>query len=333
MEAHRRKIMTKKHFVIIALFLLVVLFIPFYLYMPIEVSGYRPGNIPMLVLYAGFLSFTTVALIIFILIFIFKKKYIKEQITTLKRYRHLLFLMVKRDFVQRYRRSVLGILWSVLNPLLTMMVLTMVFSQIFRFNIDNFPVYVLSGQLIFNFFNDAASQAMGSIVNNGALIKKIYVPKYIFPVTKITSSIVNMSFTFIAFLIVFITTGERFNPTMLLVILPMLYTFIFALGVGMLLSSIVVFFRDISYIYGVGITLLMFLTPIMYPVELLPPRIYHLIHFNPMFHYVSYFRDLSLYGTLPGLWANIICIGFALSALSVGFFAIMSQQDKYILYI
>ena len=101
----------------------------------------------------------------------------------------------------------------------------------------------------------------------------------------------------------------------------------------MLLSSLAVFFRDLTYLYGVATTLLFFLTPIMYSVSILPDRIYHLIHLNPLFHYVSYFRDLALYGSLPGLWANIICIGFALAAVCLGLFVTMTQQDRYILYL
>ncbi|MCL2202464.1 MAG: ABC transporter permease [Defluviitaleaceae bacterium] len=325
--------MTKKHYGTIALGLTVILSIPFFLYLPIEVAGQRPGNVPMLMLYAGFLAFTVAILFVFILILATKTDYVKGHIATLYRFRHLLFMMVKRDFVTRYRRSVLGILWSVLNPLLTMLVISMVFSLLFRADIPNFPLYVLSGQLIFNFFSESTSLAMTSVLGNGAVIKKAYIPKYIFPVSQVVSSLVNVLFSFIAFLIVFIATRETFSWTMLLVPLPILYTFVFALGFGMLLSSIMVFFRDIGYIYSVGITLWMFLSAIMYPVEILPPRIFHLIHFNPMFHYISYFRDLTLNGVVPGLWANIICIGFALAALCAGMYAMITQQDKYILYL
>jgi len=324
---------TKKHYGTIALGLTVILSIPFFLYLPIEVAGQRPGNVPMLMLYAGFLAFTVAILFVFILILATKTDYVKGHIATLYRFRHLLFMMVKRDFVTRYRRSVLGILWSVLNPLLTMLVISMVFSLLFRADIPNFPLYVLSGQLIFNFFSESTSLAMTSVLGNGAVIKKAYIPKYIFPVSQVVSSLVNVLFSFIAFLIVFIATRETFSWTMLLVPLPILYTFVFALGFGMLLSSIMVFFRDIGYIYSVGITLWMFLSAIMYPVEILPPRIFHLIHFNPMFHYISYFRDLTLNGVVPGLWANIICIGFALAALCAGMYAMITQQDKYILYL
>lgn len=325
--------MTKKHFIFIALGLTALLFVPFLLYMPIEVGGRRPGNVPMLMLYTGFLALTVSVLCVFVLMCITKTEYMKQQWNTLSRFRHLIFLMVKRNFVARYRRSVLGVLWSVLNPLLTMIILSMVFSMLFQVQITNFPIYVLSGQLIFSFFSEASSQAMRSIVGSGMIIKRIYVPKYVFPLTQVLSSAINVGFAFIAFFIVFIFTRQPFSWTLLLIPIPAIYTFVFALGIGMLLSSVMVFFRDIGYIYGVGITLVMFLSAIMYPVEILPARIYHLIHLNPLFHYISFFRDLTLNGTVPGLWANIICIGFALAALCAGVYAIMSQQDKYILYL
>jgi len=127
--------------------------------------------------------------------------------------------------------------------------------------------------------------------------------------------------------------GESFSWTFLLIPIPIIFIFIFSLGVGMLLSSLSVFFRDISYIYGIGTTLLLFMTPIFYPVSILPDRVYYLIHLNPLFHYVTYFRELTLTGTMPGLWSNIICLGFALAALAVGMFVTISQQDKYILHI
>jgi len=313
--------------------LITLLFIPFFLYMPIEISGNPVGNIPMLVLYNGLLAFTVAALVVFGLMLVTKKEYMKEQLYTFSRFRHLILLMVKHNFITRYRRSVLGILWSVLNPLLTMLIMTLVFSTLFRFEVANFPLYVLSGQLVFGFFSEASSQAMVSITGSGTIIKRIYVPKYIYPLTQVLSGVINIGFALIAFIIVFIFTSQAVSWTVLLIPIPILYTFVFALGIGMLLSSVMVFFRDIGYIYGVGITLWMFLSAIMYPVEILPPRIYHLIHLNPLFHYISFFRDLTLNGTIPGLWANIICIGFALAALCAGVYAVMSQQDKYILYL
>jgi len=326
--------LTRKHYLAIGIFLATALTVVFFLYLPIEVGGARAGNIPLLLINAGFLAVTATALVVFILIVTTRQAQVRTQLEILKKFRHLLFLMIKRDFVTRYRRSVLGVLWSLLNPMLTMFILTMVFSTLFGgMGIENFPVYFLSGQIIFGFFSESTSMAMGSITGSAGTIKKVYVPKYIFPVSRVLSSLVNLGFSFIAFLIVFVATGASFNWTMLLIPLPILYVVVFSMGIGMLLSAMTVFFRDITYIYGIGLTLLMFLSAIMYPVSILPPRVYHLIHLNPIFHFITYFRTLALDGAIPGLWANIVCIGFALGALCLGLYVKISQQDKYILYL
>ena len=326
-------VISKKHFILIAIALITVLFVVFWRYLPVEVAGHRPGNIPMLIFYIGFISATATMIFIGFLIVIIKWDFVRSQFYLFARFRHLLKLMIKRDFVSRYRRSVLGILWSLLNPVLTMLVLTMVFSMLFRFDIPNFPVYLLSGQLMFNFFSESTNSAMLSITSGAGTIKKVYVPKYIFPLSRVISALVNVGFSFAAFLIVFIFTGESFRLTLLFVPIPMIYLLVFSVGVGFFLSAASVFFRDLTYIWGVFLTLLMFLTPIMYPVSILPDRVFHLIHLNPMFHYVSYFRELALNGNVPGLWENVICIGFAIAALGVGLYVKMTQQDKYILYL
>ena len=326
--------MTKKHFINITFILTVLLSVVFWFYLPMEVAGRRPGNIFMQLFYAGFIGLTVAVLLMFILILFVKKDYVTKQLFTLARFRHLLFLLIKRDFVTRYRRSVLGVLWSILNPLLTMLVLTMVFSTVFRFDVGGFfPVYLLSGQLLFAYFSESTNLAMGSILGGAGTIRKVYVPKYIFPLSRVLSSVVNLGFSFLALVVVILVTGAPIYWTILLVPIPFLYLIIFCIGVGMILSALAVFFRDITYIYGVFLTALNFLTPIFYPVSMLPPRVFHLIHLNPMFHYVTYFRELIRYGTVPGLWANIICLGFALAAFSLGLYVKMSQQDKYILYI
>ena len=325
--------LTKKHFAGIVFTSTVLLFVAFLRYLPIVVSGLPVGMSPTRVINSGFMAVTVFMAFAILLAIITKREYVQAQIATLKRFRHLLFLMVKRDFETRYRRSILGVLWSLLNPLLTMLVLTMVFSMIFRFDIPNFPVYLLSGQLIFNFFSESTNRAMGSVIGNANTIRQVYVPKYVFPISSVMSSLVNLFFSFAAFMLVYFITGEPFRLTLLLVIIPIAYVFIFSLGIGMLLSSLAVFFRDLTHLYGVVIMLVMFLTPIFYPVSILPERIFHLIHLNPLFHYVSYFRELALEGRLPGLWENIISLGFALMALCLGLYAKIANQDRYILYI
>ena len=168
----------------------------------------------------------------------------KQYINNFMKYRELLKELVSRDLKTKYRRSVLGFLWSVLNPLGIMIVLTIVFSSVFRQNIENFPVYLMCGQLIFNFFNEATTMAMNSITGNGDLIKKVYLPKYLFPVSRVCSSLVNLLTSFVALLIVILVTRMPITWTIILMIFPVLYVWLFALGIGVLLSAVVVSFRD-----------------------------------------------------------------------------------------
>lgn len=325
--------LTKKHFAVIALILSAVLTVIFFLYLPVEIAGHRTGNVPLRIVNGGFLAVTAAAIIMFALILFTKGEYVHRQVATFVRFRHLMVLMVKRDFVTRYRRSVLGVVWSLLNPLLLMLIMTMVFSTIFGGHIENFPVYFLSGQMIFIFFSESTSLAMASVIDGSGTIKKVYVPKYIFPISRVLSSLVNLFFSFLALLFIIFVTGAPFQWTIFLSFIPIMYVVIFSMGVGMMLSAMAVFFRDITHIYGVITQALFFLTPIMYSPEILPDRVYFLIHLNPLFHFVTYFRNLVLFGNIPGLWPNIISAGFAIAALAFGMYVKMSQQDKYILYL
>ena len=324
--------LTKKRLALLTMVLTIVYFIPM-LFLPESIVGARADNMLLFAPKIFFLSLTAAVATAIVLIFIFKRQFISWQLASFRRYKHLLRLLVKRDFISRYRKSVLGVLWSLLNPLLTMLVMTMVFSYIFRFQIENFPVYLLSGQIIFGFFSESTSQAMGSVIANEGIIKKIYVPKYVFPMARVLSSLVNLLFSFIAFLLVFIVTRAPFQWTIILMPIPIIYTFVFSLGVAMLLSSMAVFFRDLTYLYGIFMTLLTYLTPLFYPVDILPERMIPFMGFNPMYHFVDYVRDVALRGIVPDLWANMVCIGFALAALCCGIYVFMSQQEKYILHL
>ena len=295
--------------------------------------GQGTGNVILFASKMMFLSVTVASVAAFVLIFIFKRDFIRGQAATFNRFKYLLALLVKRDFVSRYRKSVLGVLWSLLNPLLTMLVMTMVFSYLFRFQIEHYPAYLLSGLIIYNFFSEATTMGMGSVIAGEAIIKKVYVPKYIFPLSKVLSSLVNLLFSFIAFLFIYLITGVPFKATLLLFPIPMMYVFVFSLGLAMLLSSFAVFFRDLTYLYGILITLLMYLSAIFYPVDIIPERFQPLMGLNPLYQFVTYFRSLVLDGTVPGLWTNTVCTGFALAALCVGVYVFMSKQDRFILYL
>jgi ABC-type polysaccharide/polyol phosphate export permease len=257
----------------------------------------------------------------------------KKLVQEIYKYRWLLEQLIARDLKNKYRKSVLGYLWSVLNPLLMMTIMTIVFSQLFRFQIPNYPVYLLSGQLIFAFFSEATNAGMQGILDNGAMIKKVYLPKYIFPFSRVLSSFTTMIFSMVALLIVMLGSGTPFHGTLILVPVVLIYILAFSIGVGILLSALLVFFRDLSYLWGVFLTAVSYLTPIFYPADILPQWSNPLMVFNPLYDYISMFRKLVLYGTWPTWQEHAICIGFALLALILGAWVFKRKQRDFILYI
>ncbi|GIO35107.1 transport permease protein [Paenibacillus albilobatus] len=256
-------------------------------------------------------------------------KYIKN----FWRYKGLLKEFVVRDLKVKYRRSFLGYLWSLLNPLLMMIVLTSVFSNMFKFDIPNFPVYLLTGQVIFNFFSESTSMSMNSILNSGSLLKKVYIPKYIFPLSRIMSSFVNLLFSLAAMIVVIIVTGVRVKPVILLFPLPLIYIFLFSVGIGLIVSVLAVYFRDTIHLYSVLLAAWTYLTPIFYPINAVPDYVKSIIYSNPMYYFVQVFRDIVLYHQLPNLQVNLICIAFAVASLIVGLFVFYKNQNKFVLNI
>ena len=249
-------------------------------------------------------------------------------------YKDLVKLLVARDIKLKYRRSFLGYLWSVLNPLMIMIVMTVVFSTMFNRNIENFPVYLFCGQLLFNFMNSSTHQAIFSITSNAALLKKTYVPKFIFTVSKITSGMVDLVFSLGALVIVMIVTRANFSWTILLFPFVILQLYLFCVGLGLFLAQANVYFKDSQFIYNAVTTAWMYLTPIFYPLEMLPDWLCWCVkHFNPMYFYVGQFRDLIYSGTIPG--PMIICAGCgaAILMLIIGLFSFSKTEDNFILYI
>lgn len=260
--------------------------------------------------------------------------------------------LVTKDFKLKYRRSVLGVVWSVLNPLLMMAVMTLVFSNMFRFNIDHYPLYLILGTVLFTLMSDATNGAMSSIIDAAPLIKKVRVKKAVFPIEKVLFSLVNFALSLVAVagvMIFFHFTSSADDPfylhsTMLMGIVLILYVVIFSIGIGLILSALSVFFRDVMHLWGVVMTAWNYLTPVFWPQDLvqftaglpnpaLAQALVAVENFNPMYHYVVYFRDVMMYGTIPGLQENLICLAFALVTLGVGILIFHKTQHKFILYI
>ena len=258
---------------------------------------------------------------------------LKDNFQQMNRYKPLLEELIIRDLKIKYRRSFLGYLWSLLNPLLTMMVMSMVFSYMFRFDIPNFPVYLICGQTLWSFFSESTNTAMNSVMANGALIKKVYIPKYIFPISRVFSSFVTMSFSLVAIVIVMIATGIRITPALLLAPIPLGMLLIFCMGVGMVLSALAVYFRDIVHLYSVLTLAWMYMTPIFYPIEALPTEVATIVELNPLYHYITFFRSLVLHGALPTLdvWCN--CFVACVVVFFAGLWVFRKLQRNFILYV
>ncbi len=260
-------------------------------------------------------------------------KRIRTRTLTFFHYNGLLRELVVRDIKVRYRRSFLGLLWTVLNPLLMMAVQTVVFSTFFVASIKNFPVYLLIGNIVFSLNADSTSQALLSIVGSAGLIKKVYIPKYLFPLSKVLSCLVNFGFSFVALIIVMLVTRSQFHVEMLLSFIPLIYLLLFSIGLSFLLSSITVYFRDIAHLYSVCITAWMYLTPIFYPINILPAQIQSIINWNPMYQYIKYFRLLIMDGIVPAWRTNLFCFGLGFAMLVVGVYSFQKLQDRFILHI
>ena len=251
----------------------------------------------------------------------------------LTKYRPLIHELVVRDLKVKYRRSFLGYLWSLLNPLLMMSVMAVVFSHVFRANVDNYPLYLICGQTLFSFFTESTNMAMYSVLGNAGLIKKIYIPKFIFPVSRVTSSFVTMSFSLTAILIVMLVTRARFYWTILLIPVPIVFLFLFCCGMGMILSALSVYFRDITHLWGVATLAWMYATPIFYTIDAMPGRLMTLMKLNPMYHFINTFRNLVMFGNIPGPNAWFGCIASGLVVFALGLFVFGRLQKDFILYI
>ena len=252
---------------------------------------------------------------------------------TWKKNLFILKTLVGKDCKVKYRRSVLGVVWSVLNPLLMMIVMSAVFSYMFRFNIENFPLYLILGQIMFNLMSDATSGAMQSIIGAASLIQKIRIEKMVFPLEKVIFSLVNFLFSAIAAVAVMIYF--RIMPTWDILFLPLciVYVVAFSAGLGLILSSLAVFFRDVIHLWSVVLTAWTYATPLFYPLELLPDTLQFLIQFNPMYQYITYFRDIMMYGITPTLEQNLICIAMAAISLALGILVFRKTEHKFILYV
>ena len=262
-----------------------------------------------------------------------KRSYVVNAVIAVQKYRFLIRQLVARDFRTKYKRSVLGMFWSFLNPLLMMLVQYFVFSTIFKSDVPNFAAYLIIGTVMFNFFNEACGMALSSIVSNASLITKVYMPKYIYPLTRVMSSVVNLLISLIPLLIVCVITGVEFHKSAVLAFFFLVCLTMFSLGVGLLLSASMVFFRDTQFLWGVLSMMWMYATPIFYPETILPGEFKFVLEVNPLYHFLKNTRLCILSGISPEPAVYVQCLLLALGALLIGALVFRKAQDRFVLYL
>ena len=251
----------------------------------------------------------------------------------LQKNQFLFQVLVKRDFTKKYKRTVLGIAWSMLSPLLQLLVMWLVFSRFFGNNVDHYAVYLFAGQLVFNFFTDSTNSGMEALLENSDIFTKVNVPKYFFLLSKNVSSLINFALSLIIFFIFVAMDGLAFSWKFILLFYPILCLMVFNIGTGFLLSAMYVFFRDIKYLWGVFTMLLMYLSAIFYTVDGYTPIAQDLFLLNPVYAYIRYIRIIVIDGTIPSGWLHLICAGYALVMICIGAWVYKKYNHEFLYYV
>lgn len=251
------------------------------------------------------------------------------ELKELGKYRYLLGQLVRRDILTRYKRSVLGVAWTMLNPLGTMLILTFVFSNFFKTEVPHFPVYILSGLLVWNYFSQATNAAISGLVWGGSLLKRIYIPSTVFGVSAIGTALVNLVISVVPLVIVMLVDKAPFYWSMLFLPVAILILTAFTLGFALFISSLAVFFPDVGEMYQVVLTAWMYLTPIIYPETLIAPNLLPYFRINPMYWMVKIYRLPVFEGRVPTWQEFLPALGWGLGMLVVGWLYFTSKSEEY----
>lgn len=253
-----------------------------------------------------------------------------EEFRELARYRDLVKHLIARNIKTRYKRSALGILWTMLNPLLMMIVLTFVFSEVFRSSIisKSYAAYALAGLLLWNFFAQTTTGAMSELIWGGGLLRHIYLPRAIFAVCALGTSLVNLLLSLVPLFLIIAITGVPIRPIVMTLPGPIILTAMFALGVAFFLSRVAAYFHDVMEMYQILLTVWMYLTPIIYPKEIIPERFRWLFKINPMYHLMEVFREPLTVGRMAGPKTWAAAAAAAVLALVIGWWFFSRKADE-----
>lgn len=254
-------------------------------------------------------------------------------IERLLRYQFLFEELVKRDFKAKYKRTVLGMVWSVLSPLLMLTVMAIIFGNFFGRNIEHYVIYLFSGQVIFNYFTEATTEGMQALVSNSSIFTKINVPKYLFLFSKNVSAIINFGIIFVIYFGFVAIEGISFTWQFLLLIYPVICLIIMNLGIGLILSALYIFFKDIQYLYRLFTQIVMYGSAIFYSIDILPQHLQAVFYCNPIFVCITYFRSIVLYNTVPDLQMHLLLAGYAVALFAIGCWIYKKNNYKFLYYV
>lgn len=254
-------------------------------------------------------------------------------IQKIKKYQFLFEELVKRDFKKKYKRTVLGMAWSILFPLLTLLVMRLVFTQFFGRNTPHYTTYLFCGTLVFSYFNESTSQGMHSLMGNSGIFTKVNVPKYLFLLSKNVQTLINFGLTLCVFFVFCIIDRITFTWKFIFLLYPIICLVLFNIGVGLVLSALFVFFRDIQYLWSIFTQLLMYMSAIFYTIDKYNPTIQNLFLMNPVYLFIRYFRKIVIEATVPTVWFHLLLLTDVIIILGIGFWMYKKYNTKFLYYV
>lgn len=254
-------------------------------------------------------------------------------IEKLKKHQFLFEELVRRDFKRKYKRTVLGMIWSVLSPLLTLLVMRLVFTHFFGTGINHYTTYLFCGNLVFSYFNEASSQGMSSLMDNAGIFTKVNVPKYLFLLSKNVQTLINFGLTLTVFFLFCILDHITFTWKLIFLLYPIVCLMLFNIGVGLILSALFVFFRDIEYLWSVFLQLLMYMSAVFYSIETYSQTVQYLFLLNPIYLFIRYFRKIVIDATIPTMWFHLLMLADAFIVVILGCIMYKKNNTKFLYYV
>ena len=256
-----------------------------------------------------------------------------KSLEKVKSYKFAFTELVKRDFKKKYKSTYLGMLWSLLSPLLSLIIMSLIFTRFFGRTQPHFTIYLFCGNILFSYFSDSTNGGMGSLLGNASIFTKINIPKYLFLFSRNVSSLINFGLTLVVFFIFCIVDGITFTFAFFLLLYPIICLIIFNLGIGLILSALFVFFRDMQYLWSVFTQLLMYMSAIFYPIDTFPETVQKIFLLNPVYVYIKYFRIIVIDNAIPSIQFHLLALGYALAAFAIGALIYKKNNHKFLYYV